>query len=130
MARHLRAAHPPVTMSIRANALAIPTTGEKHTGLRARLAASVVGWAKETPEGAQVGVASYPSRSFGGDAYFTLPAYMEGVKPRWRHPLFGSWEHPQQQEPHPWFYPRAPLLKVTAEIAVRGALDEVSRDLS
>jgi hypothetical protein len=130
VARHLRQAHPPVTLSIRANVLAIPTTGEKHTGLRARIAGAVTGWAKEQPDGAQVGVAVFPGKTFGGDAYYTLPAYMEGAKAPWRHPVWGNPDVWRAQPAHPYFYGPAGLLRTTTDIALRGAADEITRRLS
>jgi hypothetical protein len=128
IARHLRQAHPPVTLSLRRNILAIPVKGTSPpTGLRARIASCVEGWAKEVPEGAQVGVAVDSSRMPTGEK--SLPLMMEGVK-RFRHPVFGNDEVWVPQESHEYFARPAALLSVTARIAVAGALQEVSSRLS
>jgi hypothetical protein len=135
LARHLDRAHPPVTLAIRRNVLAIPVKGTKHTGLRARIAGAVDGWSRETTTGAQVGVAVFPGRTFGGNAYYTLPLYMEGAEAgakwsRWRHPVYGNPEVWRGQDSHEYFYGPASLLSVTADIAIRGALDEITQALS
>jgi hypothetical protein len=38
------------------------------------------------------------------DGFKALPAYWEGTKPRWRHPVFGDRDTWVDQRPHPLFY--------------------------
>lgn len=62
----------------------------------------------------------------------SLPGYMEGTTPRWRHPVFG---HPgvtwQNQKAHPYFYktvdPKIPGAVVAIEAAAATTAEEIER---
>lgn len=60
----------------------------------------------------------------------TLPAYMEGTKPRWRHPVFGNTENWVDQESHPYFYRVVLLAGIRARVGVNRALDTVSKKIT
>lgn len=53
----------------------------------------------------------------------SLPAYEEGTKPHWRHPVFGKWLPGQaDQPPHPYFYSTVRPLGVFSRAAVGRAM--------
>lgn len=130
----LQRAAPPFVAAVRASALAIPTTGEKHTGLRARIA----GCAETATWGAartvNVAVEINPKRMPSGE--LGLPLYMEGVidkarHNRWRHPVYGRSEDPWVQQPsHPFFYQAASGFGRAGGEALKGVLEDVTRKLS
>jgi hypothetical protein len=60
----------------------------------------------------------------------TLQAFMEGTKPRWRHPVFGNRAVVVQQPPHPYFYKVMAAAGPKARRAVNKVMDEVSKDIT
>ena len=70
--------------------------------------------------------------------YRTLPLYMDGVAAgpsrrgytRWRHPVYGNRDAWVTQEAHPYFSRAVEPLGPAAGIALRGALEDVTRQLS
>lgn len=90
----LRDAMEPVIARVRGEALALPSHGLKHTGLRARLAAGVrseqVGQRVRIVAGAEPGEEALPR---GMDS---------GVK-GWRHPVYGNRDVWVQQRGGSWF---------------------------
>lgn len=90
----------PFVPRVRAAILNIPTTGDKHTGLRVRIAACVETWSSISPDVVKVGIEINSSRMPDGEK--SLPLGMEGRKV-WRHPLFGDREHWYTQMPHPYW---------------------------
>jgi hypothetical protein len=124
----------PFVPRVAASALAIPTTGKKHTGLRARIAAcaAVASW-DSGPREVSVAVEIQPKRM--PDREKGLPLYMEGVAEgrhdRWRHPVFGRSKDPWEQQPsHPYFYRGAAGFGPAAGEAMRRALDDITRQLN
>lgn len=129
----------PYPMRVRAAALAIPVKGEKHTGLRARIAqcAEETTWA----EGREAGVSVWINVQRMLPDYKTLPLYMEGGiyvdrkhdYRRWRHPVFGRRENPQdwqQQDAHPYFRKTVEPLGVEARAALEASLKDITRKLN
>ena len=128
----------PYPMRVRASALAIPVKEDgKHTGLRARIAqcATQTSWTT----GREAGVSVWMDTRRMEPDYRTLPLYMDGVAAgpsrrgytRWRHPVFGRREDLWvQQEAHPYFSRAVEPLGPAAGIALRGALEDVTRQLS
>ncbi|MFJ2719366.1 hypothetical protein [Streptomyces sp. NPDC087437] len=59
----------------------------------------------------------------------SLQSYMEGVKPRWRHPVFGHdvWV---QQPSRPYFFKTVDQLGRQTRQNVNRAIDQVARDIS
>jgi hypothetical protein len=119
---------------VRASALAIPTTGKKHTGLRARIAATaaVASWdsgPREVNVAVEIQPWKMPPHEMG------LPLYMEGVAAgrhdRWRHPVFGRDKDPWKQQPsHPYFYRAARGYGPAAGVAMQRALDDITSQIN
>lgn len=113
---------------VQANALAIPTHGAKHTGLRRRIAdateiQSIAGSAATVKIRLEVNPRRMPPDER------KLPAYMEGFG-RWRHPVFGHWLAGQpDQKGHPYFRPavREHLGKVRG--SVEDLMDRIAREI-
>ena len=132
--RHLEPAAARFVPRVRAAVLAIPTTGEKHTGLRARIAAcaEVASWESGLRE-VNVAVEMNPKRMPWGE--LSLPLNMEGVgvgrrgDRRWRHPVYGNDDVWVQQPSHPYFYPAARGFGPAARDALGRALDDITRQL-
>lgn len=125
--RHIEDAARPFPARVRASVLAIPTHGDKHTGLRARIAACVTLSSGTDDKSAYVSVWVDPSKM---DGYKTLPLYMEGAKKRWRHPVYGTWRTKcPTEDPHPYFYQAADPLGRAAGEEMKAALDDISREL-
>jgi hypothetical protein len=132
--KRLEDAARPFVPAVRASALAIPTTGKKHTGLRARIAAcaETTSWdsgPREVSVAVEIQPQHMPDREKG------LPLYMEGVAEgrhdRWRHPVFGRHKEPWvQQPPHPYFFQAARGFGPAAGEAMRRALDDITRQLN
>jgi hypothetical protein len=135
--QHLEPAARRFVPPVRAAVLAIPTTGEKHTGLRARIAAcaEVASWEpRGTTREVNVAVEMNPKRMPPGE--LGLPLYMEGVVDkgrhnRWRHPVYGRWLPNQPNQPsHPYFYRAARGFGPAARDALGRALDDITRQLN
>ena len=134
--KRLEDAAAPFVPLVRASALAIPTTGEKHTGLRARIAgcAEVASW--EAGRAAHVAVEINPARMPAGE--MGLPLYMEGVvgpgrinHARWRHPVYGRWLPNQPNQPsHPYFHRAADGFGPAARNALEKALGDITGQIS
>lgn len=108
---------------VQASVMAIPTTGTKHTGLRARIAAcaqtATWGHGREV----NVSVEMNPKKMPPGE--LSLPLGMEGEK-RWRHPVYGNREEWVTQPPHPYFYQAADGYGRAAGDALRAALEDIT----
>jgi hypothetical protein len=125
----------PFVPRVRAAVLAIPATGEKHTGLRARIAAcaEVASWesgGRSVNVAVEMNPKRMPPRELG------LPLYMEGVADkgrhnRWRHPVYGRSKDPWVTQPsHPYFYGAARPFGPAARDALGKALDDITRQLN
>jgi hypothetical protein len=132
----LEGAAPPFVRAVRASALAIPVTGEKQTGLRARIAACAETATWEQGRGVNVAVQINPKRMPPGE--MGLPLYMEGVADRrrhnrWRHPVYQTPRNPDTwvtQLPHPFFYPAASGFGRAGGEALKGALEDITRKIN
>ena len=124
----------PFPRLVRASVLAIPTTGTKHTGLRARIAAcaQTASWESAVTRSASVAVEMNPKLMLPD--YMSLPLYMEGALPkwaRWRHPVFGKWLAGQGNQPsHPYFYQAASRFGPAAGEALKAALEDITRQIN
>ncbi len=131
--RKLEDAAKPIVPRVRASVMAIPATGEKHTGLRARIAACVEVASRDSAP-RQVSVALQVNPHKMPDREKGLPLYMEGVAfgrhDRWRHPVYGHSERPWvQQRSHPYFYGPASAFGPAAGRAMQAALEDITRQL-
>jgi hypothetical protein len=113
---------------VRASALAIPAMGEKHTGLRARIAAcaETASW-DSGPREVSVAVEIQPQRMPPREK--SLPLMMDGAK-RFRHPVFGDRLNWVSQEQHPYFTRAASGFGRAAGPAMQRALDDITRQIN
>ncbi len=135
--RRMEDAAKPFPAAVRASVLAIPTTGKKHTGLRARIAAcaQTASWESAVTRSASVAVEMNPKRMPPGE--LGLPLYMEGVAggrinhARWRHPVYGKWLAGQPNQPsHPYFdKPVQPFGRAAGE-ALKAALEDITKQIN
>lgn len=109
----LRGAMDPIIAKVRAEALALPAHGVKHTGLRARLAAGVstqaVGQRVRIVAGAEPGEEA-------------LPRGMDSGVRGWRHPVYGNQDVWVHQRGGSWF--REPIAD-SAEMIERRLSDVI-----
>jgi len=126
----LRAAAKPLVPVVKQAALDIPVKGTSgSTGLRKRLSKSVHLNVRTTGRKAGVSIQADAKRMPNGQK--ALPAYMEGTKPRWRHPVYGREDDPwADQDAHPWFYPALKDLGARGRTAVEAVVDSVTRDIT
>lgn len=127
----------PLAPMVRSAIMNIPSAGGipygQPPGLRARIASTVIPWAKIEGDIVQVGVEVQPM--YMPDGQKALPLYMDGVKPNWRHPLFGNADRwYDQQVPagsginsHPFFAQATYWYGPAARNAIDRALDEITR---
>lgn len=82
-----------------------PSGNPRHrsTGLRERLAAATDISVLSSPPGVRFSVDGDVVLPGRGRAGHQLAKYSAGLKPRWRHQSFGSWDHPVTQLPEDWF---------------------------
>lgn len=128
MSRELRAAAKPLVPRVRAAARQIPSQrGYRADGLRGALSRAVKVEVK--PTGRQVGVRIRVDGRKMPDHMKSLPQYIEGNKPRWRHPVYGKdvWV---QQNPKPFFYKALTVAGPIAQAAAQRVLDGIERDLA
>lgn len=99
--RDLRSAARPLVPMVRASIAAIPSkTGDG--SLRRQMARAVKLSVRTSGRDAGVTIRVDGRKMPPGKG--ALPAYMEGTKPRWRHPVFGNRNVYVDQSPHPYFY--------------------------
>jgi hypothetical protein len=131
----LEGAARPYPMRVRLAVLAIPVTGEKHTGLRARIAlcATETSWTT----GREAGVSVWMDTRRMLPDYRTLPLYMDAATgprrgyTRWRHPVYGRWLAGQPNQPaHPYFYRATGPLGAAAGEALRASLEDIKSQLN
>lgn len=133
MRAQLAATARPFAPRVRAAILNIPSGGgvpyHQPPGLRARIAATVQVWASE--DGGIVRVGVEINASLMPDGQKALPLYMDGAKPRWRHPLFGDREHWYQQgnAPHPYFYASIGPLGPASRLAMERVAEKIARQI-
>jgi len=60
----------------------------------------------------------------------SVQAYMEGTKPRWRHPVFGNANVWVQQDPHPYFYKVMAMAGPRARLAVNRVMDQITNEIT
>ena len=112
----------PFAPMVRAAILNIPTHGDKHTGLRLRIAKCVQTFAVINGPDVRVGIEIDSSRMPSGQ--MSLPLMMEGVK-IFRHPVFGHMDRWVGQDSHEYFWGSVSLLGPASRVAVERALDNL-----
>ncbi|MEU8717477.1 hypothetical protein [Streptomyces sp. NPDC048663] len=126
--RELRATAAPIVPAVRKAIRNIPSKrGYSPEGLRGRMARATrlevrtVG--KDAGVRIRVDGRKMPSKQRA------LQSYMEGVKPRWRHPVFGTdvWV---QQPAKPYFFRTVEPLGVRTQVRLIKVIDQVAKDIS
>lgn len=126
--KELRAAAAPLVPQVRASIMQIPTTGDKSSGLRRRMAKATR--LELRTVGREAGVAIRVDGRKMPTGQGRLPAYMEGSRKRWRHPVYGNRNNWVGQQPHPYFYNVVRNLGPRSRVAVNRVLDEATREIS
>jgi hypothetical protein len=125
----LRAAAAPLVPAVRTSIDAIPVKGTSgSTGLRARLKKAVTLRVRTSGKNAQVSILMSTAKMPSGQR--ALPAYMEGTKSPWRHPVFGNTDNWRQQDSHPFFYRTVRPLGAGAKVAVNKITADITRKIT
>lgn len=127
--KELRATARPLVPAVRASIRQIPSSlPYKADGLRGLLSKATNLQVKTVGRQASVVIRvdgrKMPTRSK------SLQAYMEGTKPRWRHPVFGNTEVWVQQPAKPYFYRVMDRAGPRARLGVNKVIDQISRDIT
>jgi hypothetical protein len=124
--KDLRKAAAPLVPAVRQSIRQIPSKrGYTAQGLRGQLSRATALEVKTS--GRQAGVAIRVDGRKMPTHMKALPAYMEGTKRPWRHPVYGNrnaWVN--QQPPHPYFY----KVMRTAGPAARAVVDRTIRGIA
>lgn len=128
MLREIRAEAKPLVPQVRRAILSIPTKGEGSTGLRRRMAKAVTLAVRLSGRDAGVTIRVDGRKMPAGQK--NLPAYMEGSKRPWRHPVFGNRDTWVAQPSHPYFFKIVRPFGARARRGVLRALDSISRDIT
>lgn len=126
--KELRTAARPLVPAVRASIRKIPSSRPYSAdGLRGQMSRATTLQVKTTGKQASV-VIRVDGRKMPPKAK-SVQSYMEGIKPRWRHPVFGHdwWV---QQQPNPYFYKVMDKAGPFARLAVNRVLDQVSKDIT
>lgn len=117
----------PMHAQAQINVLNTPTHGDKHTGLRGKIARALeVNVSDSTTAAAKVTLQVDPDRMPTNQR--TLPRYVEGFG-RWRHPLFGNRRKWYGQSGHPWFRPAVREHLKDVRRAVENLVDKIAREI-
>lgn len=126
--KEMRAAAKPIVPAVRTAIRNIPSKrGYSADGLRGRMAAATK--LEVRTVGKDAGVRIRVDGRKMPDKQKALQSYMEGVKPRWRHPVFGHdvWV---QQKSHPYFFRTVDPLAARTQVQIFKAIDQVGKDIS
>lgn len=130
--KELRAAAKPLVPAVRASIRQIPSSRPyTANGLRGQMSRATGLQVKTTGRQASV-VIRVDGRKMPPKAK-AVQSYMEGSKPRWRHPVYakpGKANVWVQQPAHPYFYKVMAAGGPRARLAVNRVMDQVSRDIT
>lgn len=127
--KELRGAAKPLVPAVRASIRQIPSSRPyTAAGLRGQMARATGLEVKTTGRQAAV-IIRVDGRKMPPDAR-ALQSYMEGVKPRWRHPVFGNRNVYVEQPPHPYFFTVMRTGGIRARLAVNRVINQVSKDIT
>jgi len=127
--KELRAAGRPLVPMVRASIRQIPSKRPyRADGLRGQLSRATTLEVKTVGKQASA-VIRVDGRKMPNRAK-AVQSYMEGAKPRWRHPVFGHREVWVQQPPQPYFYKVMNRAGPFARLAVNRVIDQISRDIT
>lgn len=126
--RELRAAAAPFVPAVRRSIDQIPVKGTSgSTGLRAAMKKATTLSVRTVGKQAQVSI-SVTGRKMP-DEQRRLPSYMEGTRPRWRHPVYGHDVYVQQPA-HPYFYRVVRPMGAAAKVAVNKVVIDITRKIT
>jgi len=128
LGKELRTAALPLVPAVRASIQAIPAATGQSSGLRSRLAKATRLSVKTTGRTASIRILVDGRKMPDGER--ALPAYIEGTKPNWRHPVHGHKGTWVRQQAHPYFYKVVRPLGRKSRTAVIRTLDEISKKIS
>lgn len=128
MVREIRREAKPLVPMVRRAILSLPSKGEGSTGLRASMAKAVTLTVRTS--GRQAGVSLRVDGRKMPAGQGSLPAYMEGSKRPWRHPVYGDTDVQVAQPAHPYFYRIVRPFGSRAKRAVIRVVDSISRDVT
>ena len=125
--KELRAAAKPMVPAVRASIRAIPAASGQHSGLRQRMASATRLSVRTSGRKAEIAVRVDGRKMAPGEG--ALPAYMDGRKRDWRHPVYGTrvWV---RQEPHPYFDRAIAPIVPRSRVAIRLATDAVAKQIT
>lgn len=127
--KELRAAARPLVPAVRASIRSIPSSRPYTAGgLRGQMSRATGLEVKTTGKQASV-IIRVDGRKMPVKAK-ALQAYMEGTKPKWRHPVFGHLNTWVQQPAHPYFFNVMRTGGIRARVAVNRVIDQVSKDIT
>lgn len=127
--KELRAAGKPLVPLVRASIRRIPSSRPYSAkGLRGQLSRATGLEVKTTGRQAAVAI-RVDGRKMPSKAR-SVQAYMEGTKPRWRHPVFGNTANWVQQPAQPYFFKTMVVAGPRARKAVNRVMDSVSKDIT
>lgn len=127
--KELRSAARPLVPAVRASIRQIPSKRPYTAkGLRGQLSRATGLQVKTTGRQAAV-VIRVDGRKMPNRGK-SVQAYLEGTKPRWRHPVYGNRNNWVQQPPKPYFYKTMRAAGPAAREAVYRVMDGISRDIT
>jgi hypothetical protein len=127
--QELRAAGKPMVPAVRAAIRQIPSKrGYSADGLRGQMARAVKLEVRTT--GREAGVRLRVDGRKMPDQKKALQSYMEGVRSRWRHPVYGNREVWVTQPSKPYFYRTVEPMGLAAQRNIQRAADNVARDIT
>jgi hypothetical protein len=125
----LRIAGKPLVPAVRASIRRIPSKRPySAAGLRGQMSKATNMQVKTTGRQASV-IIRVDGRKMPAKAK-AVQSYMEGVKPRWRHPVFGNREVWVQQPAQPYFFAVMRTAGPLGRAAVGRVMDKFSKDLT
>lgn len=127
--KDLRASAAPLVPAVRRSIRAIPSKRPyTAAGLRGQMSRATSLQVKTAGRQASVTI-RVDGRKMPAGAK-AVQSYMEGVKPRWRHPVYGNRAVYVQQPPSPYFYRTVASAGPRARAAVARVLNQVSKDIT
>lgn len=128
LTREIRREAKPLVPIVRNAILSLPTKGKDSSGLRKRMARAVT--LRVRTSGRSAGVTLRVDGRKMPEGEGSLPAYMEGTKKRWKHPVYGDKDVWVSQQPHPYFYKIVRPYGSRARRAVLRVVASIGRDIT
>jgi hypothetical protein len=124
--KELRYAAAPFVPAVRAAISNIPVKGQSSSGLRSRLSRAVTLLVRVSGKNARVSVLMSTAKMPDGQK--ALPAYMEGVKSPWRHPVFEDHDSDNwvEQPAHPYFFNTVRDMSTAGKAAVNRVVNQIT----